>query len=121
MASAAGRPRAGEGGLCRWLRAPLAAALLAVSGTPALPGPGAENDARAKVPRFVSLRSDQVNLRLGPGQAYPIVWLLTRKGMPVEIVKEFDNWRMVRLWQDVRGWILDRMVTAERHVIVAGD
>jgi len=40
--------------------------------------------------------------------------------MPVEIVKEFQNWRMVRLWQDASGWILDRMVTAERHVIVSG-
>jgi SH3-like domain-containing protein len=98
----------------------LAAALLAASGTPALPGPSAENDARAKLPRFVSLRSDQVNLRLGPGQTYPIAWLLTRKGMPVEIVREFQNWRMVRLWQDISGWILDRMVTAERHVIVVG-
>jgi SH3-like domain-containing protein len=94
--------------------------LLAAFCVPAPAGSAAENDARVKVPRFVSLRSDQVNLRVGPGQTYPIEWLLTRKDMPVEIVREFQNWRMVRVWQDASGWILDRMVTAERHVIVDG-
>jgi SH3-like domain-containing protein len=102
------------------LCAHLAAALLAAVGMRALPASGAESAAAAKVPRFVSLRSDTVNLRVGPGQTYPIEWVLTRKGMPVEIVKEFQNWRMVRVWQDTSGWILDRMVTAERHVIVDG-
>jgi SH3-like domain-containing protein len=120
MAIAAARLRAGIGVVRRSLRAPLAVALVAAFGVPALPGAAAEKVARAKLPRFVSLRSDQVNLRVGPGQSYPIEWLLTRKGMPVEIVKEFQNWRMVRVWQDASGWILDRMVTAERHVIVDG-
>jgi SH3-like domain-containing protein len=120
MAIAASRMRAGKGVMRRSLRAALAAMLLAAFGVPALAGSAAENDARAKVPRFVSLRSGQVNLRVGPGQTYPIEWLLTRKDMPVEIVREFQNWRMVRVWRDASGWILDRMVTAERHVIVDG-
>jgi SH3-like domain-containing protein len=120
MAIATARPRAGMGVVRCSLRAPLAVALLTVFGVSALPAAAAENDARAKVPRFVSLRSDQVNLRVGPGQTYPIEWLLTRKGLPVEVVKEFQNWRMVRVWRDASGWILDRMVTAERHVIVEG-
>jgi SH3-like domain-containing protein len=120
MAIVAGRLRASNG-VVRWLlRAPTAVALLAAFGVPALAGATAKNDARPKLPRFVSLRADQVNLRVGPGQTYPIEWLLTRRGMPVEIVKEFQNWRMVRVWQDASGWILDRMVTAERHVIIDG-
>lgn len=98
----------------------LTAALLAGVVVNAQPASGAENGPGGKLPRFVSLRSDDVNLRVGPGQTYPIAWVLTRKGMPVEIVKEFQNWRMVRVWRDAHGWILDRMVTAERHVIVNG-
>jgi SH3-like domain-containing protein len=98
----------------------LLAALLAAFGLGALPAAGAENAAADKVPRFVSLRSDDVNLRIGPGQTYPIEWVLTRKDMPVEIIEEFQNWRKVQLWQDASGWLLDRMVTGERHVIVAG-
>jgi len=37
------------------------------------------------VPRFVTLHADRVNLRTGPGDRYPIEWVLTRKEMPVEI------------------------------------
>jgi SH3-like domain-containing protein len=102
------------------LCAHLAAVLLVGFGMQTLPAAGAENAQPAKLPRFVSLRSDEINLRVGPGQTYPIEWVLTRKGMPVEIVREFQSWRMVRVWQDKSGWILDRMVTAERHIIVDG-
>ena len=103
-----------------WFASCLLGVLVAALVVAAPPAGGAESEAGQKLPRFVSLRSDQVNLRVGPGQTYPIEWLLTRRGMPVEIVKEFQNWRMVRVWQDASGWILDRMVTAERHVIVDG-
>lgn len=98
----------------------LLAALLAASGMPALSAARAENAVANKLPRFVSLRSDDINLRVGPGQTYPIEWVLTKKDMPVEIVQEFQNWRRIRLWREQSGWVLDRMVTGERHVIVAG-
>ncbi|HEX4193642.1 MAG TPA: SH3 domain-containing protein, partial [Stellaceae bacterium] len=51
------------------------------------------------VPRFVSLRADTVNLRTGPGNRYPIEYVYHRKGYPLEIVGEFDQWRQVRDWQ----------------------
>ena len=77
--------------------------------------PGAD-----KLPRFASLRSDEVNLRVGPGENYPIAWVFKRKDMPVEILEQFQNWRRVADWQGDKGWILDRMVTAKRSVIVDG-
>jgi SH3-like domain-containing protein len=80
----------------------------------------AENEAAQKLPRFVSLRSDQVNLRVGPGENYPIEWVLTRKEMPVEITRQFENWRMIRDWQGTEGWVHERMVTGKREVVVKG-
>jgi len=80
----------------------------------------AENDTAQKLPRFVSLRSDQVNLRVGPGENYPIQWVLTRKEMPVEITKEFENWRMIRDWQGTEGWVHERMLTGKRAVVIKG-
>jgi SH3-like domain-containing protein len=80
----------------------------------------AENEASQKLPRFVSLRADQVNLRVGPGENYPIEWVLTRKDMPVEIIRQFENWRMIRDWQGTEGWVHERMVTGKRAVIVKG-
>src|SRR3984893_10616803 len=82
--------------------------------------PPAETATSQRLPRFVSLRSDQVNLRVGPGENYPIEWVLTRKEMPVEIIKEFENWRMIRDWQGTEGWVHERMLTGKRAVVVKG-
>jgi|SRR5580704_519748 SH3-like domain-containing protein len=77
-------------------------------------------DRERPVPRFASLKSDEVNLRSGPGERYPIEWVLKRKDMPVEILREFSNWLRVRDWQGTEGWIHERMVSGKREVIVAG-
>jgi SH3-like domain-containing protein len=79
-----------------------------------------EAEPSEKLPRFVSLRSDQVNLRVGPGENYPIQWVLTRKEMPVEIIKEFEHWRMIHDWQGTEGWVHERMVSGKRTVVVKG-
>jgi SH3-like domain-containing protein len=84
------------------------------------PAAAAESEPGAKLPRFVSLRSDHVNLRVGPGGTYPIQWVLTRKEMPVEIVREFEHWRMIRDWQGTEGWVHERMVSRKRGVVVRG-
>ena len=72
------------------------------------------------LPRYVSLREDEVNLRAGPGERYPIDWVLTRKGMPVEILQEFDVWRKIRDAQGSEGWVHQRMVTGLRTVSITG-
>ncbi len=72
------------------------------------------------VPRFVTLRSDKVNVRTGPGEQYPIDWVFTRKDMPVEIVAEFNHWHRIRDIEGTEGWVQERMVTGKRAVIVRG-
>lgn len=87
----------------------LALSLAAVAAEKALP-----------VPRFVSLRADEVNLRTGPGERYPIEWVLTKKGLPVEIIEEYDVWRKIRDAQGSVGWVHQRMVTGIRTVEITG-
>jgi SH3-like domain-containing protein len=97
----------------RTLRRALAAlALLAATG-----GAMAADD---QTPRFVSLRADAVNLRAGPGERYPIEWVYQRKGLPVEVTAEFDVWRKVRDSEGTTGWVHQRMITAQRSVVVIG-
>jgi SH3-like domain-containing protein len=72
------------------------------------------------LPRFESLRWDKVNLRAGPGDQYPIKWVLTRKGMPVEVLDRFDIWRKIRDWQGSTGWVHERMLIGNRTIIVTG-
>jgi SH3-like domain-containing protein len=94
------------------------AAALACTLAAAIAAPAAAADKAQPVPRFVALRSDQVNLRSGPGEQYPIEWLLTRKDLPVEIILEFKNWHKIRLSDGTEGWVNERMVTGKRSVIV---
>ena len=54
------------------------------------------------VPRFVSLKSDRVNMRKGPGTDYPTAWVYRRAGLPLEVIKEFEGWRQVRDADGVR-------------------
>src|SRR5690349_505455 len=72
------------------------------------------------IPRFASLKSDEVNVRTGPGPRYPIDWVFKRKLMPVEIVAEFENWRKIRDWQGASGWVYQGLLTGKRGFIVAG-
>jgi SH3-like domain-containing protein len=72
------------------------------------------------LPRFASLRSDNVNVRTGPNTRYPVDWVFKRKSMPVEIVAEFDNWRKIRDWQGVSGWVRENLLTGKRSFIIPG-
>lgn len=71
------------------------------------------------IPRFASLRSDEVNVRTGPGTRYPVDWVFKRKSMPVEIVAEYENWRKIRDWQGASGWVHQSLLTGKRSFIIA--
>lgn len=73
------------------------------------------------VPRFVTLRSGEVNVRAGPGVRYPVEWVFTRKEMPVEITAEFDTWRRIRDWEGSEGWVHQSMLSGKRGVVVKGE
>ena len=70
------------------------------------------------LPRFVSLKADKVNLRYGPGDRYPIQWILVYQNMPVEIIDEFKNWRKIREWQGSIGWVHKSLLSGQRWVII---
>lgn len=72
------------------------------------------------LPRFVSLRSEEVNLRTGPGLRYPIDWVYTKRDLPVEIIAEFDVWRKIRDWQGTEGWVHQSMLSSRRMAVVTG-
>ncbi len=71
------------------------------------------------LPRFVSIRPSQANVRVGPGSAYDIEWTFTRSGMPVEITAEFGNWRKIRDMDGDEGWIRHDLLTGRRTAIIA--
>ena len=80
--------------------------------------PAAGRSTGLPVPRFVSLDSDRVHLRYGPGRDYPISWVLARKGLPVEIIAEFDTWRKVQLHDGDSGWVHSSLLSSRRTVMI---
>ncbi|NJO37158.1 MAG: hypothetical protein HC871_05460 [Rhizobiales bacterium] len=107
--------------LCR-----LAALMLAI---PAVTGaalaqqdPAIGRSTGLALPRFVSLDASQteVNVRFGPGQQYPINWVFTRPGIPLEIIAEFDNWRKIKDYEGAEGWISARLLSGRRTIMIEG-
>lgn len=70
------------------------------------------------IPRFVSLKSDRVNLRQGPGTDYPTSWVYQRAGLPLEVIKEYEAWRQVRDAEGVIGWVLQSFLSGRRTALV---
>ncbi len=70
------------------------------------------------IPRYVSIRADEANLRVGPGGEYPVLWRLTRAGMPARIVDEEGQWREVVLHDDERGWLHAPLLSGARTLYV---
>jgi SH3-like domain-containing protein len=103
--------------LCRAGAVALVAALAPVSGA-ALAQDPAEGTG-LPLPRFVSLKSDDVNVRRGPGQEYDIAFTFVRAGLPVEITQEFDNWRKIRDSEGSEGWVFHSLLSGKRTALVA--
>lgn len=72
------------------------------------------------LPRFVSLRTDPVNLRTGPGVRYPVDWVYVRRKLPVEIIAEFETWRQIRDADGAEGWVHQSMLSGRRTGMIRG-
>jgi SH3-like domain-containing protein len=74
---------------------------------------------RLPIPRFVSLKSDRVNLREGPSKGHRTLWVYERAGLPMEVTAEFEIWRKVRDSEGVEGWVLHSLLSGRRTALVA--
>lgn len=83
-------------------------------------GASAANTSGLPLPRFVSLKSEEVNVRTGPGTRYPIQWVYHRAGMPVEVIEEYDVWRKIRDVEGTTGWVHKNLLDGKRMVMVKG-
>jgi SH3-like domain-containing protein len=71
------------------------------------------------VPRYVSLKSDHVNVRAGPTKDNDVAWVYTRSGLPVEITAEFENWRRVRDSEGAEGWVYHSLLSGRRTAVIS--
>ena len=74
--------------------------------------------ANTKETIFVSLRSNEVNLRVGPGNEYPIKYVYKIKGMPLKVLGEYESWYKVVDKDNDEGWVSKNLTMKTRYVIV---
>ena len=100
----------------------LALTALALVGLPAI-APAQDMQAGSvtglPVPRYVSLKTDRVNLREGPSKEHRTRWVYQRAGLPVEITAEFETWRRVRDSEGSEGWVLHSLLSGKRTALIA--
>lgn len=92
--------------------------LLSLSAAPALAEEDPLSPSGLPLPRFVSLKADEANMRAGPGLRYPIRWVYHQEHLPLEIIEEFYHWRKVRDSDGTAGWMHRSMLSGERHALV---
>ncbi len=82
-------------------------------------GDGAAGSASGlPVPRYVSLKSERVNVRTGPTKDHDVAWVFTKQGLPVEVTAEFENWRRIRDAEGAEGWVYHSMLSGRRTAVV---
>ncbi len=99
----------------------VAIAALFVSAVPALAQqtpPGGRLGTGLPVPRYVSLKTDRVNLREGPSKDHRTAWVFQRAGLPVEIIAEYETWRRIRDSEGTEGWVLHSLLSGRRTALV---
>ena len=73
------------------------------------------------LPRFVSMKANEGNVRRGPSLSHRIDWVFNRRDMPLQIVDEYGHWRRVIDRDGVGGWVHYSLLSGTRTVIVDQD
>jgi SH3-like domain-containing protein len=70
------------------------------------------------IPRFVSVKSNEVNMRAGPDENSEIIWIFVQKGEPLEVIEEYGQWRKVRDVKSDGGWVRSGVLSPKRTVVI---
>ncbi len=71
-----------------------------------------------EIPRYVSLKSNDANIRVGPSKNYPIVIKYIKKNYPLKIIEEYKDWRKVKDFKNNIGWIHKSLISGQRTGII---
>lgn len=70
---------------------------------------------------FASLRSNETNVRSGPGLSYPVKFTFHKRGLPVHVISEYDNWSEIKDYEGQTGWIANSLITKKRTLLIRTD
>ena len=71
-----------------------------------------------EIPRYVSIKSNDANIRIGPSMNYPIEIKYILKNYPLKVLEEYEEWRKVEDFKKNIGWIHKSLISGNRTGIV---
>ena len=71
-----------------------------------------------EIPRYVSLKSNDANIRVGPSINYPIEVKYIIKNYPLKILEEYEEWRKIEDFKKNIGWIHKSLISGTRTGII---
>jgi SH3-like domain-containing protein len=100
-------------------------ALLMIAGSLSLSGCKAHADAQQSydtpsglaVPRWAALRAKEVNARNGPSTDNAVLWTYKQPGLPVQIISETRDWRLICDPQGGVAWVSRTLLTNRKQVL----
>ncbi len=73
------------------------------------------------LPRYVSMKAAEGNVRRGPSLTHRIDWVFKRRGMPLQITAEYGNWRRVQDRDGAGGWVHYALLSGARTVLIESE
>ncbi len=78
-------------------------------------------ETKLPLPRFVSLKAAEGNVRRGPSLTHRIDWVYKHRDMPLKITAEYGHWRRVEDRDGMGGWVHYSLLSGNRTVLVEAD
>ncbi len=104
----------------RLTRAALAAGLLLgagmMTGAAQTMPDGRPTPTGLEVPRWITLKSDRVRARQGPGLDHAVMWEYRAAGLPVQVIAETREWRKICDPEGSVAWIHRTVASGRRTV-----
>lgn len=73
------------------------------------------------MPRYVSLKASEGNVRRGPSLSHRIDWVYKHRALPLMITAEFGHWRRVQDRDGAGGWVHYSLLSGVRTALVERD
>ncbi len=71
--------------------------------------------------KYLSLKNNKVNVRIGPSPTSPIKWIYEKKDLPVLIIDEYYNWRKIKDFENDTGWVHVSQLSKKRSILLIED
>ena len=65
-----------------------------------------------------SLKYNKTYLRTGPSKDNKVIWVYKKKGLPIKVIRKKDDWFLILLPENQKGWISSSQFSKKRTALI---